>query len=310
MSKYFYILFVLSVLLNIYLFYNIQSVKKCINRVSSILREIRIDNSSRRIHIGAKSHQLDKLGVELNLFMDKYSDTIEKKQTLESAHKKLIANISHDIRTPLTSLLGYVEVLQKDEAIDSEERKKFMDIIEKKTQSLHKLLNEFFELSKLESEDTFIRFEKNNLSEIIKGVLAAFYPEFVKKQISPEIKIPDNPLFVWGDGTSIERVLQNLISNALKFGRDGGLFGIGLRQEQEKVWVDIWNDGKGIPEADIRYIFDRLYTTELSRNKNLQGSGLGLAIVKKLIEKQKGEITAISEPDKRTVFSFSLLLYL
>ena len=281
----------------------------CINKASSILREIRIDNSSRRVHIGARSHELDKLGIELNMFMDRYSDTIEKKQSLELAHKKLIANISHDIRTPLTSLLGYVEVLQKDEGISIEERKKFMDIIEKKGQSLHKLLNEFFELSKLESEDTLIRFEKNNLPEIIKGVLAAFYPEFIKKQISPEIKIPDNPLFVWGDGTSIERILQNLISNALKFGRDGGSIGIGLRQEQDKVWVDIWNDGKGIPEADMKYIFDRLYTTELSRNEKLQGSGLGLAIVKKLVEKQKGEITASSEPDKKTVFSFSLLEY-
>ena len=309
MSVFFYVLLVLSMVLNIFLIYNIQSVKKCINKVSSILRDIRMDNSNRRVHIGARSRELDKLGIELNMFMDSYSDTIEKKQSLELAHKKLISNISHDIRTPLTSLLGYVEVLQKDEGISTEERKKFMDIIEKKGQSLHKLLNEFFELSKLESEDTLIRFEKNNLSEIVKGVLVAFYPEFMKKQISLDIKMPDNSLFVWGDCTSIERILQNLVSNALKYGRDGGSIGIELRQEQEKVWVDIRDDGKGIPEADMKYIFDRLYTTEPSRNEKFQGSGLGLAIVKKLVEKQKGEIVATSEPDTKTVFSFSLLEY-
>jgi len=307
MKLYFYIFIFVSILLNIYLFSKITIVKSGISKVTDVLKSNRSGDFNRRLHMGKRDKSLEELSTELNMLMDSFNDIIDKKQHLEKTHKQLISNISHDIRTPLTSLLGYVEVLRKEKGISAEEKEKYLEIIESKGQLLYRLIQEFFQLSKLESEDTPLRFEKHNLAEKVRDVAASFYHDIVKAQVIPEIQVPEEPVYVWGDGTSMERILQNLISNALKYGKDGGVIGIKLRQEQKKVWVDVWDCGQGIPEKDIKYIFDRLYTAEPSRNEGLRGSGLGLAITKKLIEKQGGEIFASSMPGERTVFSFYII---
>ncbi|HZD59784.1 MAG TPA: ATP-binding protein, partial [Anaerolineae bacterium] len=124
--------------------------------------------------------------------------------------------------------------------------------------------------------------------------------------ITPELQIPDKPLYIWGDPYSVERILENLLSNAIRYGRSGGIIGVGLREGPDKIWIDVWDRGRGIPPYDLPYIFDRLYTAESSRNSALQGSGLGLAITKRLVEKQHGEIFVESTPHEKTTFSFYL----
>lgn len=299
----------ISISLNIFLFYKTVIGKRGIHYMTTVLNEIRNFGFSRRINIGFRYKSLEKMSTELNILMDKFQSTIEEKQRLELSHKQLIANISHDIRTPLTSLLGFVEVLQKSEGLSLEERKDYLDIIYSKGQSLYKMIQEFFELSKLESEDTVIKLEKIDLVDTIKEVLASFYQDFVINKTTPEIQLPEDPVHVWGNEASIERILYNLLSNALKYGSDGGVIGVSIREVIDKVWVDVWDKGNGVPEDDIPFLFNRLYTAEASRNSKMRGNGLGLAIAKQLVEKQNGEISVSSTPNQQTVFSFYLIKF-
>ena len=300
----------LSGILNLVLLYKMIGYIKGTGFITSSLSGIHNSGFSRRIHIGNRYKSLGKLSTELNMLMDRFQSTLEEKQKLESTHKQLISNISHDIRTPLTSLLGFVEVLQNSNTLSSEEQKDYLDIIHSKGLSLYKMIQDFFELSKLEAEDTEILMEKVDLADKAREVLAAFYQDFVMNGITPEIKLPECAVYVQGNSSGLERVLQNLLSNALKYGKDGGVIGVTLREEADRVWMDIWDKGKGIPENDLPLLFNRLYTVEASRNEKMRGSGLGLAIAKQLVEKQNGEITASSAPGINTTFSFYLKKFL
>jgi len=300
------LLLLISIFLNLYFIYKLVSAKKGIGYFSAVLKGISRGDFNRRIHMGLSYQVLKELGSELNVLMDRFQTMLEEKQKLEISHKQLIANISHDIRTPLTSLLGYIEVLQETTGISQEERERYLSVIQSKGQYLYRMIQEFFELSKLEADDTIIKAEKNDIVEIIKEVLASFYQDFMTNGVTPTINLPEEPVYVFGDGTSIERILGNLISNSIKYGVDGGIVGVTLRKEKSKVWVDIWDKGQGIPDNEIKFIFDRLYTAEASRNEKLRGSGLGLAIARQLVEKQKGEIVVSSIPGQKTIFSFCL----
>lgn len=303
------ILLIISVILNAILIYNRIAIKRGINYITTALTEIRKLDFSRRINVGLKYKALGNMSAELNILMDKFQDVLDEKNRLELSHKQLITNISHDIRTPLTSLLGYVEALQKSENITLNERKDYLDIIQSKGQVLYKMIQEFFELSKLEAEDTVIKLQKTDVISIIKEVIASFYEEFVINGITPEIQLPKEAVFVWGEELSIQRIIQNLISNSLRYGSDGGKIGISLKEDMDKVWVEVWDNGKGIPEKDIQFLFDRLYTAEISRNGKMHGNGLGLAITKQLTIKQKGEIFVSSIPGEKTAFYFYLLKF-
>ncbi len=300
---------ILSVLLNIILALRIIVNKKGINYIVGVLSDISNFRSNTRIHIGLKYKSLKDVSSELNILLDRFQSTLDEKQILENAHKQLIANISHDIRTPLTSLLGFVEVLQKGDGISSIEQKEYLDIIQTKAQNLYQMIQDFFELSKLESEDTPIRLVKTDLTDLAEEVIAAFYQDFVINGITPEIRFPKQSVYVWGDKISLQRILNNLISNALKYGKDGGVTGISVREEADRVWIDVWDRGNGIPEQDLPFVFNRLYTSEVSRNSSMRGTGLGLAIAKQLVEKQNGEIAVSSIPGEKTVFSFCLIKY-
>ncbi len=300
---------IFSGILNLYLLYKIIGYIKGTGFIVSLLSEIRNAGFNSRIHIGNRYKSLGKLSAELNMLMDRFQSALEDKQKLEVSHKQLISNISHDIRTPLTSLLGFVEVLQNSNTLSIEEQKDYLNIIHTKGQSLYKMIQDFFELSKLESEDMEIQMDKVDLADLVKEVLAAFYQDFVMNGTTPEIKLPEHAVYVRGNSACLERVLQNLISNALKYGQDGGVIGVTLREEADKVWIDVWDKGKGIPENDLPFVFNRLYTIEASRNAKMRGSGLGLAISKQLVEKQNGKITVTSDPGIKTTFSFFLMKF-
>lgn len=301
-------LLIASITLNIYLFFQWALIRKSLTQITDILSDMRNTGFIRRIHIGNSTKALEKMSSQLNILVDKFQTALEEKQRLELSHKQLIANISHDIRTPLTSLLGFVEELLNNEKVNSQEQKEYLNIIYSKGQSLYKMIQEFFELSRLEAEDVDIRLEKMCLTDLINDTIASFYEEFISAGITPEISLPEEPVFVWGHGQSTERILDNLISNALKYGSDGGVIGVSLKEEDEKVSVAVWDKGNGIPERDLPFIFNRLYTAEASRSEKLRGTGLGLAIVKQLVEKQNGSVAVSSTPGK-TVFSFCLVKY-
>lgn len=277
-----------------------------LKKITRITREIQTGNLNQRYRLPVAQKDLEDLGGELNRLVDYFQNAFERTKFLEEERKRMIANISHDLRTPLTSLLGYMEALQHDETLTVEERENFLRIAAKKGNDLLSLLKDFFELARLEADDSVPELRRVNLTEIVPEVLVGFYPDFVQAGIAPVVEIPDAPLYVRGDAAYLRRILNNLLSNALRYGLDGKEIGIGIREEPGLVWVDVWDRGKGILTQDLHRVFERLYTGEVSRNTSLRGTGLGLTIAKNLVEKQGGRITVISKPNEKTVFSFCL----
>lgn len=156
----------------------------------------------------------------------------------------------------------------------------------------------------MEAEEEIFHNETIVLNELLKEEVLKFYHDFTEAEIEPQINIPDEPVFIQGEVQGVRRILSNLLSNALRYGKDGKKVGVDLWKENGKAWISVWDEGKGIKEADLPYIFERLYTGEQSRNPSLQGSGLGLTIAKSLVEKHHGEIFAQSQPFVKTAFTF------
>ncbi|MCR8842601.1 HAMP domain-containing histidine kinase [Paenibacillus sp. SC116] len=250
---------------------------------------------------------VEDLGGELNRLIDYFQKTFDRTQFLEDERKQMIANISHDLRTPLTSLLGYLEALSSDSTLTVEEKNNFIRIVSDKGNLLMERLQDFFELAKLEADDSQSELVEVNLTGILQEVLVEFYPNFQKAAITPIVNIPDSPLYVMSNQIQLRRVIENLMSNALRYGLDGKEVGVAVREQSDYVWVDIWDRGKGISPQDLSRVFERFYTGAASRNQSLRGTGLGLTITKSLVEKQGGQITVSSIVGGITVFSFSLI---
>jgi signal transduction histidine kinase len=286
--------------------YRQYSIVKDIKKIKTVLKDINSGNLNRRFYQNNLSRLFKEIYKELNTLMGIFKKNMDLKQSLEISQKRMISDISHDIRTPMTSLMGYVKALLKDRNLTEEEKRSYLEVVLLKSNSIYKLMQDFFELAKLESDDIEMVFQKLNITEKVKIVLLSFYNDFKENNLALDLNLEEKAMYVWGDSSGLDRILDNLISNAIRYGREGGKIGVNLREDETRVWVDIWNFGKGILEKDLEHIFERLYIAEKSRNEQLGGSGLGLVIVKKLIDRMNGEIIAKSIPNEITTFSFCI----
>src|SRR5690606_14024351 len=278
-----------------------------IRQMADTLEAFTENNRNLRIRLFTKDPALTLLALRINRLAEQFQGMEERTAYLEAERKRLLTHVSHDLRTPLTSLLGYVAALRRDPDLTEGDREEYLEVIEEKAKRLTVLINDFFELAKLEAGDTEIRLRPMDVCERVRESVLTFYREITEAELTPEIRIPDGEIFVLGDPYATERILNNLIGNALRYGREGGVIGVGVREEETCVWVEVWGRGPGIAEEELPRIFDRLHTGDRSRNPHMRGSGLGLTIVKQLVEKQKGEIRVASDPHRKTVFSFSLM---
>lgn len=274
--------------------------------VTARIEDIRGGNINQRVRIHTAQPYLNELGASINRLVDDFQKGTEKVNLLESERKNMIAHLSHDLRTPLTAILGYVEAMQRDQTLTEATRQHYFRIIASKGNKLEALVRDFFELSKLETDDAPLVPDKINVSDKVQETILSFYRQFQLAGITPDLQLPERPVYVWGNGQSIERILNNLLSNSIRYGTDGGTIGMRIREEADRVWIDVWDRGQGISESELPHIFERLYTGKASRNASQQGNGLGLTIVKKLVEKHRGEIRVVSIPHEKTCFSFCL----
>ncbi len=244
------------------------------------------------------------LGTLNDLLNVNHKGAVERVR-LEQSMRHMLANISHDLKTPLTVVLGYIETLLQDHDLPAVEREAMLRTIQAKAQEVIALMNRFFDLAKLESGDKEIPLTRVELGELCRRNILSFYELLSAGGSDVQIEIPDEPLYIMGNEEALDRVLGNLLSNAITYGGDGGVLGLKLFQKDDKVYVEVWDKGKGIAEGHQDKIFERLYTLEDSRNRDYQGSGLGLTITKRLTEQMNGSITLISKPYVRTAFTLS-----
>lgn len=296
-------IFIIGWLLYIFYLEN-QELKKIFNNMDLIMN----GNSL----IGFKTQLINprvmSLSNKLNELMNYFNKTVTRVQHLETIKKQMINNISHDIRTPLSSILGYAEALMDEKSITEEKRQQYLSVILKKGNQLEMMLQDFFEYTKLEDEEVTVHLEKVNLVEVIEEEILSFYADFKKHNINPLLELPPSPVYIYVNLSGIKRILSNLLSNALRYGSSNGELGVVMRLHNKTVSVEIWDNGSGIQSSDLPYIFERLYTAEHSRNTHLQGTGLGLSVTKILVEKHQGQIFVSSLPNKKTSFVFYLPL--
>ena len=276
----------------------IEAKLKKISRELSALLE---NDSDEKIMVFTDNRTLMELCGQINrLLLDRQkikSDFTKQ----EIASKKMLSNISHDIKTPLTVILGYLEIMRLDRPEDEALQK-----VEAKALQVMELINQFFTLAKLEAGDTDLEISKVNVSELCRENILNFYDILQGKDFTVEISVPEKDIFVQGEEGAIDRILSNLISNAVRYGSDGKYLRLTLRESEECAYIDIMDKGKGIEKAFAANVFERLYTMEDSRNRRIQGNGLGLTIAKNLALQLGGDIYLDSEPNVKTTFTVEL----
>ena len=270
--------------------------------ISDKLKEIIEKDSDEQITVFTENKDLMELAAQINALLEKYLKIKADYRRSEITSKKMLSNISHDIKTPMTVILGYLEIMQLSETPSGEMLKK----VERKAQSVMELINQFFTLSKIESGDMDIELSRVDICEICRESVLDFYELLSNKKFYVKVDMPETPIYIQGNKEALQRILFNLISNVIRYGADGKYLGISLQDDDRNVYVDVTDKGKGIDRAFADSIFDRLFTMEDSRNRNIQGNGLGLTIAKNLAQRLGGTITLESIPHVKTTFTVRL----
>ena len=270
----------------------IRKIAQGANEYASGNFEAKIDVHSND-EIGYLAASLNYMANELN--------------TLEEDQRKFVSNVSHDFRSPLTSIKGYVEAML-DGTIPVEMQDKYLNIILFETERLNKLTKSLLELNKFGSHGVMLDITSFDINHTIRMTVQTFEGTCMEKHISFNLILSGETLFVSADFSKIQQVLYNLIDNALKFSHANSAITIETTEKNEKVFVSVKDTGIGIPKDSIKKIWDRFYKTDLSRGKDKKGTGLGLSIVKEIIQAHGENINCISTEGVGTEFIFTLPL--
>ena len=228
-------------------------------------------------------------------------------QNLDVYQKQFLANISHDFRSPLTSIRGYAEAMS-DGTIPYEMQKKYFDIILFETDRLTKLTNNLLELNSFDAKGIMLKMAVFDLNEVIRTTALSFEGTCTKKRITLELVFENDSLFVYADKEKIQQVLYNLIDNAIKFSNADASVEIRTKQKGNKAFAVVKDYGIGIPKDSLTHIWERFYKTDLSRGKDKKGTGLGLSIAKEIVQAHQENINVVSTEGVGTEFTFSLPL--
>ncbi len=269
-------------------------------------------NLTRRVRAGS-ADDLDRLGTSFNRMAETIAADIDRMKSIDRLRRDLVANVSHDLRSPLASIRGYLETIMiRESALSDEERRTYLDIALRNTRTLERLVQELFDLSRLETDSYTPNFEQVSMPDLLQDVVLKLTPAAERRNVTLSTKLPRGVPLVRADIALIDRVLTNLIENAIRYTQDGGLVSIEIKRENDRVHVSVSDNGPGIAQEDIPFVFDRFYRAERSRARNSDesgigtGSGLGLAIVKRIVELHGSDVSVWSEQNVGSRFTFDL----
>ena len=242
-------------------------------------------------YVNIKTKSVDKdvenLVQNINLIFDSKQKVVAEKKKKEEELRASISNMSHDLRTPLTSIMGYLQMIKSEKPSEAD-KKEYMDIVEKRTKSLQKLISSFYELSRIEGNEYNFNYKKVNLSNVLCENIAVFYNDFINNNIEPVIEIEEGIKEIISDEGAITRIFSNLIGNMIKHGEN--FVKITLKQEEDVIITEFINKATELTEENVDKLFERFYTVDKSRSD--RNTGLGLYIAKVLVEKLGYNITA------------------
>lgn len=244
----------------------------------------------------------------VNRLSDRLQLALEEERKAEQAKNELITNVSHDLRTPLTSVVGYLGLIEQDRYRDEVELRHYVGIAYEKSQHLHELINDLFEYTRMRHDTIALKLEPINLVEMLGQLLVQYHMPLQDAGMTGQLHSTENMILVRADAAKLARVFENLISNAMAYGREGKRIDVAVSNREGWVAVDVMNYGEPISAHDLPHIFDRFYRADKSRTRWAGGSGLGLAISKSIVEKHQGFIEATSSTE-RTAFRVTLPMH-
>lgn len=256
------------------------------------------NNLNEYVNIKTKSvdKDVENLVQSINLIFDSKQKVVSEKKKSEDELRASITNMSHDLRTPLTSIMGYLQMIKSEKSSETD-KKEYMDIVEKRTRSLQQLISSFYDLSRIEGNEYNFNYKKVNLSNVLCENIALFYNDFINNSIEPVIEIEEGIKEIISDEGAITRIFSNLIGNMIKHGEN--FVKITLKQENDVIITEFINKATGLTQENVDKLFDRFYTVDNSRSD--RNTGLGLYITKILVEKLGHNIKANLKEDNLVI---------
>lgn len=285
--------------LYLYLFYRREKSRQYMDNLKNLIIE------SSRLAVGDFKHEwttyhndLDKLVENMNNIVLRLETSMEEERHLEHTKNELITNVSHDLRTPLTSIVGYLRIIEEDKYKDEIALRHYTRIAYEKSQQLEQLINELFEYTRMQDKQYKLKKIPINIAEILGQIIIQNNLYFEENGMVCRENISNVNTVVLGDGERLARVFENLIVNAIHYGKTGKYVDIIAKETESHIVITVTNYGNPIRQIDLPHVFERFYRAEKSRNVHTGGSGLGLAIAKSIITHHDGTIEAESDSEK------------
>ncbi len=293
-------LIVVIIILTAFLIGTRVLLKHQTKEMGNTLKEVLKGNDS--LHLFTNSTRLlNDLTLHINCLMDSYRQQRALSTREENARKQLLSNLSHDVRTPLASVIGYLEAVEKGLPTE-QEKADYLNTALAKAYALKDRIDQLFELVRLDADEVVFHFEPADIPELTRNALIDFVPLLEQNKFQVEMDIPDKEISIITDMMAVTRILQNFIRNAISHGGNGQYLGICICSDDVNAVIKVTDHGRGIDETELPFVFDRLYQGDHARS--LQG-GLGLAIAKELSQKLGGDVRVISSKFE-TTFSIHL----
>lgn len=269
---------------------------KEIRNINNQLNTINKSKTNSKVLISSSNKEIKNLTLEINKTLEEKLKTDAKHKKMDLEIRQAIANISHDLRTPLTSIIGYIQLME-DNSLSENEKNQYINIIKKRAKSLQVLISSFYDLSRLEEKEYKFELQSVNLHDIMCDLIALSYNDFLSKKIEPNIDIDEQISLIIADENAVRRILSNLIQNMIKYSNK--FIFISLKNNKNHIVMTFTNDAPNLSEDDVSHLFQRFFTAD--RTRSGKSTGLGLAITKELVEQMGYEIFAELSKDKLSI---------
>ncbi|WP_027108214.1 sensor histidine kinase [Lacticigenium naphthae] len=291
-----FIVFLLAVIAGVFIYWRLKRRYRQyeLQHIINELHYIAKGDYTHRI-TGQYGEDMKKVVESIHVLVDSTIEAMEEERRIEQSKDELITNVSHDIRTPLTSIIGYLGLIEENRYSDLEEVQKFTHTAYEKAKQMKILVDDLFEYTKVRQTTTPIQIVSFDMIQLLEQLAADFELEAAKKEMEIIVKSSVPTLKMQGDTEKLVRVFNNLLTNALKYGKNGHYIEMIVHAERTKVNIEVNNDGTNLPAEAIHQLFERFYRAEESRSQETGGTGLGLAIAQSIIELHGGTIQAKSE---------------
>lgn len=292
------ILFCLALLLSIVCCTKLMRVKRKLSDMTEALSDIQAGNGNRKI-LAADNELTAELSFKMNEIVYAYEEQLSQLRSADETNRQLMTSLSHDVRTPLTTLLGYLDAVHRG-IVSGKAREDYLEISRRKAHDLKEYIDVLFDWFKLNSSEFSLSIERTELAELTRNILKDWIPIFEEKNLIYEIELPEKPLLIRVDLDGYARIINNLVQNVINHSQATQIK-IEMVKQESNIEICIMDNGIGIEKANLQHIFQRLYKCDKGRSN--KGSGLGLAIVRQMVEQMDGRITVQSEPNQYTNFT-------